>query len=131
MIVYTIQLGQWRHARDRCVPLLDVTVKSGIKELAPTWELLQRYRSKQTTAEEYTVEFYTLMRESYRTDPMQWASILDTAEIALACYCKAGDFCHRHLLVDMIEKQALAKGIPFFRGGEIVNGDITLDIPGA
>ena len=54
--VYTAQYGY--RGKDR----LDITVKSGDRTFAPTWDMVMDYKSGKITQEEYTEMYYDLMR---------------------------------------------------------------------
>ena len=54
--------------------------------------------------EEYTREYYEMMRRSYRENRRRWDEVLDMEEVVLACYCPVDSFCHRYLLRDMLVK---------------------------
>ncbi|MAH07555.1 hypothetical protein CMI38_04885 [Candidatus Pacearchaeota archaeon] len=83
---------------------LDTTVKSGDKIFAPTWKMVMGVKGGRTTEEEYTQQYYDMMRASYRQNTEGWNDILALDEIILACYCKPDSFCHRYLLKDMLVK---------------------------
>ena len=83
---------------------LDVTVKSGDKAFAPTWKMVMGVKQGRMSEEEYTREYYERMRESYRQNRQRWDEVLSMEEAVLACYCRAGSFCHRYLLKDMLVK---------------------------
>ncbi|MHB8625528.1 MAG: DUF488 family protein, N3 subclade [Aggregatilineales bacterium] len=127
-IVYTSRIGY------RGADALDTTVKSGAglgRILAPTWELVlgvkaghddRRWRDQPIptlTEAEYTERYYTLLRDRFRAKPDTFVELLRRERIILCCYCKPDVFCHRYLAVDILEKIALAKGLPFARGGEL------------
>lgn len=118
MKVYTIQISKWRKAEKLGIPMKDITVKSGDKLFAPTWDFLMKHKQDKND-QDYIDKFIPLMRESYKNDKQQWLDLCNKEEVALACYCKAGDFCHRHLLVDILEKVCEANNIEFERKGEI------------
>ncbi|ENZ4827718.1 hypothetical protein ACGLDM_004812, partial [Salmonella enterica subsp. enterica serovar Braenderup] len=42
--LWTLQLAKWRIAEKRNLPKLDITVKSGLKYLAPDWDFLMDYK---------------------------------------------------------------------------------------
>lgn len=100
------------------VPYLDVTVKSGDKVFAPTWDILMAY--KDTKDEEvYTKAYLELMRRSFKENRDRWLEVLNMEKVAIACYCHRGKFCHRYLLVDVFEKIANHLKIEFEYKGEI------------
>lgn len=82
----------------------DITVKSGDKTFAPTWEMVMNYKSGKISEEEYTEQYYERMRQSYQNNRKRWDWLLDKEEIVLVCFCKKGDFCHRLLLADILVK---------------------------
>ena len=119
MKLYTMQLGQWRKAKAAGIPLLDVTVKSGDARLAPTWGLLAAYKAGEVNNEQYTVAFKETLRVRYKDDYARWLEIANMESVALACYCKGGEFCHRLLLVDMLAGFCKQHQIPFEYLGEL------------
>lgn len=101
---------------------LDITVKSGKgigTVFAPTWDMVMGVKQGRITEAEYTEQFLNLLRERYRRDEAAFTEVLNREQIVLLCYCRAGVFCHRHLVVDVLEKIARAKGLSFERGGEV------------
>jgi len=44
---------------------LDITVKSGDRTFAPTWDMVKAYKAGRITQEEYTEMYHALMRRSY------------------------------------------------------------------
>lgn len=119
MRVWTIQMAKWRMLRLTEVHLIDITVKSGIKALAPSWDLLQRYRADPASMEEtYRKEFAELMVQSQLQHPDVWDDLLKMDSIALACYCKAGKFCHRHLVADLLVEWGASKNVEVKLMGE-------------
>lgn len=124
MELYTIQIAQWREAKARGVTFIDTTVKSGHKELAPTWEMV--YLSKNSTDENreanhrvYTDLYKAIVVRSYKTNPDFWHSLLANDKLAIGCYCKEGVFCHRHILKDFIAFLCKGLKIPFVYLGEL------------
>jgi uncharacterized protein YeaO (DUF488 family) len=117
--VFTIQISRHRLLRRTDIEFFDCTVKSGDKIFAPTTELLWAYKCGHLTAAEYTDRYYRLCRQRFRKDPQPWLALLGKGRVALACYCRDGAFCHRHLLVDILEKLCRSEGIRFYYGGEV------------
>lgn len=119
MKIYTIQMSKWRKAEKLGVPFKDITVKSGDKLFAPTWDFLMEYK-QDLDEEKYISKYIPLIRESYKNNKDKWVELCNMGSVAVACYCKAGEFCHRHLLVDILEKVCQANNIEFERMGEIL-----------
>lgn len=103
--IYTIQVSAARQlglAQDH--RYLDTTVKSGDKVFAPTWEMVMGVKQGRMSENDYTREYYEMMRESYRQNRQRWDEVLGMEEVILACYCRPDTFCHRYLLRDMLVK---------------------------
>jgi len=83
---------------------LDVTVKSGNKAFAPTWDMVMGHKRGQMSDSEYVERYYTLMRRSYREQRQTWDWLLSQDEVTLLCYCAKGKFCHRTLLAEILVK---------------------------
>lgn len=120
MKIYTIQLAKRKRAEERGIPLLDITVKTGLSSgFAPTWEMVWGSKGGTLSNGEYTKQYYALMRLSYLHHREKWLSILHQDNVAIACYCRTGVFCHRHVLKEILEKVAKIHQIEFIDGGEI------------
>jgi hypothetical protein len=102
---------------------LDTTVKSGKgvgKLFAPTWELVMGYKRKELDEAQYTQSYLALIRKRYRSQKTAFIDLLHRERIVVLCYCsRQASFCHRHLVVDILEKIAARENLPFERGGEI------------
>ncbi|MCL6477087.1 MAG: hypothetical protein K6T65_01600 [Peptococcaceae bacterium] len=109
--VFTAQYGY--RGKDR----LDITVKSGDKTFAPTWDIVMAYKAGKITQEEYTAMYYALMRQSYRKNRQRWEEVLSMDRVVLVCFCRAGDFCHRLLLAQVLQKLG-AEYCGEIKGGE-------------
>jgi len=120
MELWTIQLAQWRAAKARGVPLIDTTVKSGDPVFAPNWTIVQGVKANMITEQEYTERYLDLMRSSFKQNRPRWLTLCSMEQVAIACYCPVGVFCHRHLLANMIEKVCSAHGLPFQAMGELL-----------
>lgn len=119
MKAYTVQMARWRKVKEMGIPFLDTTVKSGVRVFAPSWAMVSAWKDGRYSEETYKALYRRRMRRSMTEVPEAWERVLKAPQVALACYCKAGCFCHRHLLVDLFEELAKEKNIPFERGGEI------------
>ena len=82
---------------------LDITVKSGHKLFAPTWEMVLNLKSGLLTQEEYTKVYLSMMRKVFDVHHGELMEVVSRSSITLLCYCRTGDFCHRLLLADILE----------------------------
>ena len=100
--LYTVSHKNKHKAVELNIRLFDITVKTGDKDFAPTWDLLMRYKAEDSISEEqYTQEYTALMQASFNNNPNKWIELLKE-NIALVCYCAPGNFCHRHLLSNIL-----------------------------
>lgn len=119
MILFTAQMSKWRQLKERNIELIDTTVKTGELAFAPEWNWVMTHKSGELDDDQYAELYYAKMRHSYRSCHETWNRLLlSTGPVALACFCTAGNFCHRHLLKDILEKLCQARGIPFEYYGE-------------
>lgn len=120
MIVHTIQIAQHRLVKNTPIEFIDTTVKSGVKLFAPSWHIVLAHKNGTITDQEYTTVYRSMMAESYKNNKEQWLSYCNKSNpVALACYCKAGVFCHRHILKGYFEAVCKHHNIPFQYAGEI------------
>lgn len=119
MEVYTIQLARWRLCKARGIPLLDTTTRTGDPVFHPGWDIVTGVKDGHITEEEYTEVYLGRMRESYLKNASRWNEVLKMEQVALACYCSPGKFCHRHLLKDIFMKLCRHHDVPFTYQGEI------------
>jgi len=99
--IWTIHIPRWRYARDLGIKLIDITVKSGIKEFAPDIENLYKYKSGIMDMSEYGYLYNKKMIESYEKNIEKWRELEQYRNIAFACYCGPGCFCHRYLFANL------------------------------
>jgi hypothetical protein len=101
--VYTGQLGRYRGPDG-----LDITLKSsrGLgRAFAPTsWQMVLGVKRGAVSEAQYRAWYLHLLRSSYRTHPTAWHQLLAMPQVVLLCYCRAGTFCHRHLLAEVLVK---------------------------
>lgn len=113
MEVYTYQIAQWRLVK-KLVPdvlVIDTTVKSGIKQLAPTWDMVIAIKEGRITEEKYTRLYHRILDYSRRVYPEFWAALLRQPKVAIGCYCSRGKFCHRLLLVEYLGRLTSVKHV--------------------
>ena len=119
MEVYTIQMSQWRVAKELGITLIDTTVKSGVEAFAPTWPMVYGIKNQTLSEEEYRRAYIDIIRRTWRSDAEEWEKLLSMDRVALACYCKAGAFCHRHILKEAVINVCNKRGIGVTDGGEL------------
>lgn len=117
--IYTIQLGKHALAKKRRIPVLDTTVKSGDKTFSPTWEIVTQVKDGSISPEEYRERYIAMMRESWKVNNDRWMEVINGGRVAFACYCREGDFCHRHILKEIFLKIARFYNRPIVDVGEI------------
>lgn len=83
---------------------LDITVKTGDRDFAPSWEMVRQYKSGCLSQKEYIKQYYQRMRRSFRKNRSKWDDLLDRQKVVLVCFCPPGEFCHRLILAEILEK---------------------------
>lgn len=119
MELYTVQLGQWRLCKTLSIPMIDTTVRSGDLTFAPTWEMVLASKGGTLSQEDYTEQYLARMRVSLKQNEARWLEVARLECCALACYYKAGAFCHRRILAQLFEKVCLHHDIPYVFKGEL------------
>ncbi|ANZ48149.1 hypothetical protein ASESINO_136 [Erwinia phage vB_EamM_Asesino] len=97
-------------------------MKSGLKHLAPTWDFLSVYQKSDKgplAQAEYTRLYNLKLDRLLDEDAEKLVEILRMGEVALMCYCPAGQFCHRYLLVEKLREVAEWFGYEFEYAGEL------------
>lgn len=121
MELFTTQLSNWRTAKRLKIELVDTTVKGKAPLFAPTWDMVMGHKNGTITDEEYTRLYREKMIQSWVENREGWERFMQREEpIALACYCAPGKFCHRKLLVKILEKLCARLNIPFKYYGELI-----------
>lgn len=123
MEAWTIQMAKWRLLKDTDIEFIDTTVKSGNRVFAPSWEIVSDYKSGKITEQEYSVVYRDMVRQSYRQNQSEWLNLILKPKVAIACYCQAGCFCHRHILIEALTIICKNNGIPFSYKGEITDAN--------
>lgn len=123
MELYTIQISQHRKLIDTNIELVDVTIKSAsptmCKLFAPNnFKLVMNYKLGKITEEEYTEKYLSKLRYTSEVYEDEWKEFLKRDKVALGCYCKKGDFCHRHLLSKYILEFCSEQDIDIIYKGE-------------
>lgn len=119
MELFTLQASKTKLAREHKIFVTDTTVRAKHPYFAPTWSIVMGHKDGEITDAEYTAEYYRQMQRSWAVNREQWENFLrQDGFVGISCYCRAGAFCHRHLLRKMFEKVCPKLGIPFFYYGE-------------
>ena len=111
--LFTAQIGKYRGP-----DAYDVTVKSGDIHFAPTWDMVQAWKSGTIDWETYSQRYRQLMLQSYRLNQIAWHEMLQKGALTLLCYCRAGEHCHRYLLADFFCKLGEKVGVRVVNEGE-------------
>lgn len=73
------------------------------------------------TDDEYRLRYYQMMRNKYKSlESAILSDIVPLGEVTVLCYCKPSAFCHRHFVVDIIDKVCAKNGIDVHLRGEWV-----------
>lgn len=102
--LYTIQVPHWRLANQLGIKFIDITAKSGIQAFAPDMENVMAYKSGQMSQEDYTRFYRDKMFVSQKTNEKFWKHLLKFPVMAFGCYCPPGEFCHRHLFIEIAKE---------------------------
>jgi uncharacterized protein YeaO (DUF488 family) len=103
MNLYTFQLAAFKSADAQGIPWIDTTVKSGLPLLAPSWEIVMGVKSGRITHEQYTAIYWQGLVDRYHDNPEFFEWLVAHEDLALGCYCAAGLFCHRHIIVEFLK----------------------------
>lgn len=99
--VYT---AQYRYSgKDR----LDITVAGKHafgRFFAPSWRMVKGLKNGTITEEDYARDYRNMMLDNYHNHKQTWTDLLSMEEVTLVCFCTPGDFCHRLLLANYLEK---------------------------
>lgn len=101
--IWTVSMSNSKKM-DPAIHLLDTTAKSGVKAFAPNWNDVMRYKDGVVSDEQYTDLYLRKMAESKLTKREDWKRLLAYHDVAVACYCRPGKFCHRHLFVPLMQR---------------------------
>lgn len=119
--VWTVQLARHRLAKTLGIKLYDITVKSGIQEFSPTWDMLRAYKSGQMPASEYERLYVQKVKPTLESHPELWAEFMKEKNIAIACYCTTGAFCHRLIFTNLLKQYLCSQGKEVVSKGELVH----------
>ncbi|WP_156181066.1 DUF488 family protein, N3 subclade [Desulfovibrio sp. TomC] len=75
------------------------------KKLAPPWNLVGRYKKGTVSTQQYTQEYSFFVLS--RLNPVEVLNEIKSLfgdDASLLCYEKPGDFCHRRIVAEWLEK---------------------------
>lgn len=125
MELFTIRKGynhksrEEREAERVGILVVDTTAKGKSLLFAPPWDIVLGHKNGTVSDQEYRDVYLPLMRDSWMQHRASWEEFLrQEGWIAIGCYCKAGCFCHRLILVEIFQKLCEMLNIPFTYYGE-------------
>lgn len=118
MKVYTTNVQLYDQFTDTDITFINATIKSGYPWLAPDWSFLMDYKNGSISQEEYRDLFAKKIIASWRDHKQQWQDLVKLDTVALGCYCKKNEFCHRYILVEYLRLYCVSRGIDFEYLGE-------------
>ena len=78
---------------------------------SPTWKLVNAYRRGEIDEHLYTANYYRLLHNRWpEVEKVIRRMLKDDKKIALGCYCKPGEFCHRRIVAELILASATMMG---------------------
>lgn len=104
---YTVQLSLVRGLKKNGyedLVVFDITAGSGIKEFAPSWDLVRGVKEGSITWEEYQAAYLDQLRHSYINNRSLWEEMIANDIFAIGCYCRPITHCHRFILADVLQK---------------------------
>ena len=110
MKIYTSYFGNAKMLKDNDIIIVGIccyppkNLKYNIKEVAPTPEILDLRNSRNNYITAYNKMILFTDIANFLNKIEQISQENDGKDIALCCYEKPGDFCHRHLFADFLNK---------------------------
>ena len=108
-MIYTASYSESQNHHGKLVPISrgtykNVSTKNALPFFMPSSNLLKDWKAKKLTKEQYI----NIFREEMRANLPQikeWLNSLDPKEDqTLVCYEKAGEFCHRNLIIKFVQR---------------------------
>ncbi len=97
--------AQFKYSGQHRIDITYRTKDSIGKLFCPNQQLVFNYKNEKINKEEYTIQYYQLMRNSYRINKDKWLYVLNNNHrFIFVCYCTTDTFCHRLLLKDILIK---------------------------
>jgi len=89
------------------IVIVDITIKSACENgfiFAPTWELVNDYKSGKISEDIYTKLYLKLINRRWSIITEHTKNKLSDMNAILVCYCPSGTFCHRYIAADFLVK---------------------------
>lgn len=108
-MLYTVQISAIKLLPPGIEPV-DITVKSSVAPwsiFAPTWLMVEGLKDGSFDETEFKNRYLALMRNRYKENRKTFLDLTQRSleyNVALACYCPPETFCHRLLLVGILQK---------------------------
>ena len=121
--IYTAQMGKRFQLAKEGRAILDTTVKTGDRRLAPSWDFLVEYKSSPRSPADqarYRELYLNKLKAMHHQTPDVLLDLLKRDEVILTCYCPAGQFCHRHILKEILTLLGSRTGVNVEDCGEII-----------
>jgi hypothetical protein len=124
MELVTVQRAKENLARSQGYEYVDTTVKANTSLLAPEWEMVMRWKDFEKgigdyDERQYTRDYKRLLRQRYRDNPDWFHEFCQKDKVAVSCFCARSKFCHRYLIVEILERICDYLGIEFTYVGEL------------
>lgn len=126
MELFTVRLGYnhksipEREAERLGILVVNTTARGKSLLFAPSWDIVMGHKDGSVTDQQYRDVYLPMMRESWNTHRKDWMEFLQQPGwVAIGCYCKAGCFCHRLILVEILQKLSEMLNLPFTYYGEL------------
>lgn len=117
--IWTMTLSQWRLAREAGIEVFNITAASGHQCFAPDMSMVKRYKDGEVGPTEYSEKYLGKMRRTFVSHRPEWDELKTKTNVAYACYCPMGTFCHRVLFMEMLKNWFQKAGIEFQYMGEL------------
>jgi hypothetical protein len=81
---------------------MDISVMTGNKMWAPTWDMVYRVKDYRMSHEDYIREYEKMMELSIHNNADEFNKLMNMEKVILACYCGIREFCHRFIFADVL-----------------------------
>jgi hypothetical protein len=119
MEAYTGQMGRWRSIMRYEVEIIDTTVKTGTSIFAPNWDMVMDVKGGRITEAQYTEQYHSLITNRIRHYEGIVLQEVSRKSGCFCCMCPHGAFCHRLLLMPILNDFCVYQSIPFIYKGEL------------